>query len=208
MKRQEDWIAELATCRLLEQLTNAVAYLQYGIHDAVSATSPINGTAPGWRGVAHCDVKPLNIFLRSHGDSNNEQFPDVVLGDFGLAKRANGNGTWEQGAVGTDCYWAAPEWGMLAYGYAADVWSIGAVIQAVCRLESDAFKRGPNGTPDGRVFWGVGAYYSKELDYIVDASMFRRPRGRPQMWELAPMIKHYSQKASREKLTARMHPKP
>lgn len=87
------WVGGLAIWSLLKQLANAVAYLQYEIDDTVSATSPIDGTAPGWRGVAHCDIRPRDIFLRNRGNGNNEQFPDVVLGDFGLAKRANGDGS-------------------------------------------------------------------------------------------------------------------
>lgn len=83
---------------LLKQLANAVGYLQNGIHDVVSATSPITGPTPGWRVVAHCDIGPWNIFLRSGGDGNNETFPHVVLGDFGLAKRADRNTTVDLGA--------------------------------------------------------------------------------------------------------------
>ncbi len=205
---QDTWIGELAIWGLLKQLVNAVAYLQYGIHDAVSATSPITGVAPGWRGVAHCDIRPWNIFLRSRGDGNNESFPDVVLGDFGFAQRADDNTTLNLGATEEDNHWRAFKLRSLNIGSALDGWSIGAIIQTSCRL----------GTLEPAWFsmaclspiWGVGDVglrYSQELDEVVGALMFDVLQGLTQIRDIVPKIKLYSQQASRGQLTARMHPK-
>jgi serine/threonine protein kinase len=206
---QDAWIGELAIWGLLKQLANAVAYLQYGIHDAVSATSPITGAAPGWRGVAHCDIRPWNIFLRSRGDGNNENFPDIVLGDFGLAQRANDNTTLNLGATEEDNYWRAFKLRNLNIESALDGWSIGAIIQTSCRLgtfEPAWLSMWAYLSPIWGV-WGVGLRYSQELDEVVGALMFDVLQRRPQIREISPKIQLYSQQASRGQLTARMHHK-
>lgn len=73
------------------------------------------------RGFVHCDVKPENMLLRGGGE--------LVLADFGLARRVGTVSAAAPGSVlGTPCY-AAPEQAQGgAAAPAADVYSLGIVF--------------------------------------------------------------------------------
>jgi serine/threonine protein kinase len=77
-------------------------------------------------GFVHCDVKPANLFLHSCGD--------LVLADFGLARRAGTPGAGTHGTVlGTPCY-ASPEQAEGgAARPAADIYSLGVVFYEMLR---------------------------------------------------------------------------
>ena len=194
---RREYIGEEAVWSLLKQLANALTYCQYGIHDAVSAIRlEDRARARHWIGVVHRDIKPANIFLRRRRDNNEEVFPDVVLGDFGQAIREDDIGNWERLLMGGDLNWAAPETRTRGYEYFADIWAVGAVVQAACRMETEKVRIGPNPVrPRGRVYWGVGRAYSDELDMIVSRLMCPNPRGRPEMWEVAPRLNYWSERA-------------
>jgi serine/threonine protein kinase len=78
-------------------------------------------------GYIHHDVKADNVLVRSIADDGTL---DVVLGDFGLARRI---GTWCSAAVGTDGY--IPPEAQQRLPYIAlpsfDVWSLGVLLHAV-----------------------------------------------------------------------------
>ena len=188
-------IGEASIWSLFKQLANALTYLQHGIQDAVSAIHSHDRRASTWVGVAHRDIKPANIFLRRRSDGDEDIFPNVVLGDFGQAIRQDDLGHWDRLITGGDPHWAAPETRTFGYEYFADVWAVGAVIQAACRLENESVPVGPNPQARGRVYWGVGAIYSRELDDIVEHMMCPDPRYRPEMWELAPQLEWWSRRA-------------
>lgn len=161
---------------LFIQLTNAVAYCHHGIHDAVF--EPHGPREASWTGVLHLDIKPGNVFLRSDYRSN---FPQVVLGDFGQAIiRQNDDDRGRQ----RRCYdrdWAPPE--APRYDCYSDIWSIGIVVQAMCRFEADPPKLGPK-----RTFLGTGKYYSRQLNDAVQDLMQTNPRDRPSVATFAPKL--------------------
>ncbi|KAL8742253.1 MAG: hypothetical protein Q9190_005230, partial [Brigantiaea leucoxantha] len=101
------------------QMAEALAY----IHSAYVRDRKREAEPPAaWKPVIHRDIKPGNIFLRWPGRSSRT-YPDLVLGDFGLATTDPGR---DNGClVGTRAY-QPPE--IPFHSRAGDVWSMGAVI--------------------------------------------------------------------------------
>ncbi|KAL2044161.1 hypothetical protein N7G274_002866 [Stereocaulon virgatum] len=96
------------------QLADGLSWLHYG----VDSTNPDDKPPSGWHQVIHRDVKPANVFLSKHPSQNNP-YPSVVLGDFGLA-------TFEPITTSTgDRRYAAPEGENEAK---SDVYALGATI--------------------------------------------------------------------------------
>ena len=71
--------------------------------------------------------KPANIFLKD----SDEEFPHIMLGDFGQAICYGDIGTRHYTKIG-DPVWSPPEFPR--YRFYSDVWSIGAVMQATCAM--------------------------------------------------------------------------
>ena len=111
-------ISEEFLWHVFTQATEGLAFLHYGfIQGAPDETWP----SSRWQHVVHRDLKPDNIFLREKITPQNP-FPDVVLGDFGLATFSPTSG--RAGAID----FMPPEEYSSAKG---DVWSLGATIHAM-----------------------------------------------------------------------------
>ncbi|MCJ1465259.1 hypothetical protein MMC07_003875 [Pseudocyphellaria aurata] len=187
---------EWAVWDLFIQLTNAVAYCYYGIHDAVF--KPRGKVEADWTGCLHRDIKPANIFLRSDGRS---KFPRAVLGGFGNALVMKNDGHRQREHTEFDRNWAPPE--APRYACVSDMWSIGIVIQAFCRLETNPPTSGP------RKFLGAGADYTHELNETIRYVMHSNPRDRPTADVLAPDLPEARHQALKKvKKTKKPPPKP
>lgn len=162
---------EWGVWELFIQLTNAVVYCHYGIHDGVM--EPKGTRDIPWMGIVHRDIKPANIFLRTNYRSG---FPHVVLGDFGQAIRDDRRDNWNRPFMGHDHSWAPPE--APNFNYPSDTWSIGCVVQGMCRLET---------TPQ-RKFLGAGEGYSKTLDHAIRTLIRANPRDRPDLAKFAASL--------------------
>lgn len=84
------------------------------------------------RGVVHRDLKPANIFLSNLPPSADGTAPDLLIGDFGLARSASQESPLETAAgaiVGTPAY-MSPEQaaGQEGVGPAADQYALGVVL--------------------------------------------------------------------------------
>ncbi|MCJ1300552.1 hypothetical protein MMC08_003349 [Hypocenomyce scalaris] len=181
-------VPEGAVWSIFKQLTNALGYCQYGIQDA---TRGREGPHPGWVGVVHRDLKPNNVFLSSR---SNGPFPRVVLGDFGCAIRDDDNSFEGLEYHNIDLYWDPPE--TPAFGYYTDIWGLGAVIQAVCRLDGPPGSRyGPLG--GGRRLLGAGTYYSPPLNQALGIIMNTDPDHRLALDIFGPRLRMLWDQAGR-----------
>ena len=153
-------------------LAYALQYIQFGM---LQGDDPTPNPDKDWPLILHQDIKNGNVFLASQGPN---EYPRVVLGDFGLAMR-RGDLDWddETSMRGTPC-WQGPE--LPTHSARGDVYSLGLVILSLCHLQpqgpiaSDV----PRGCRDslewlcssrarkGIEDYGVGTY-SDELARIV-----------------------------------------
>lgn len=161
-----EWFEEKDIWSIFTQLVNAVAYIQYGLSDAIF--DPQEAKNPSWMGVIHRDIKPENIFLQSNPTGGR---PIVLLGDFGAAIQQDRIGAKLGQGFGTPAEWASPEWPN--FSFASDVWLVGSVVQECSRL--NLISRN-----NKVIFAGVGSRYSRYLDdavaYFMHSDLSKRPR--------------------------------
>ncbi|KAA6413331.1 MAG: hypothetical protein FRX48_03077 [Lasallia pustulata] len=172
-------VPEGAVWSIFKQLTRALGYCQLGIHDVLRREQR---PQPGWVGVVHRDVKPDNIFL-SRG--SHRPFPRVVLGDFGCAIRADIRGFEGMEYHNIDPYWDPPE--TPSFGYYRDMWGLGAVIQALCRLDGPAGSRYGPFEGESR-FQGAGRYYSPQLNRALDIVLNTEADNRMDLARFGPYL--------------------
>ncbi|KAL8649837.1 MAG: hypothetical protein Q9210_004167 [Variospora velana] len=107
---------------VLTQLSAALAYLHTGLLDR---SHPELEAPASWQPVVHRDIKPENIFLKLVPTETN-LYPNIVLGDFGLATTKMNTGCeTELRYLGTPC-WQGPE--IPIQTIFSDIWSAGAVV--------------------------------------------------------------------------------
>ncbi|KAI4145628.1 MAG: hypothetical protein L6R39_003748, partial [Caloplaca ligustica] len=110
---------------VLTQLASALAYLHTGLLDR---SQPQLRPPPGWQPIVHRDIKPDNVFLKLAPAATTNQYPDIILGDFGLATTTLETGSKGGRFVGTP-QWQPPE--LPIHTTASDVWSVGAIIHCL-----------------------------------------------------------------------------
>ena len=169
----EAWVWDI-----FKQLVNALGYIHWGIRNAIAG----GHEDPSWVGIIHRDIKPSNVFLCSEG---GEPFPRVVLGDFGCSVREDVFSFPGQEVVTGDRNWVPPETPM--FGKASDIWMMGAVIQACCRLDGPPARYGPE-IREGRRCRGAGSFYSPELSQALKSVMREHPGKRLRVREVAPLL--------------------
>lgn len=129
----EAWIWDI-----FEQLVDAIAFLQFGIHDACRNPKPLRP----WIGFIHRDIKLDNIFLRSLPGTDRVR---LRLGDFGQAMREDDDGSWGRQYLGGNEQTAPPEvdsGGFSQYSMSGDVWAVGCCISLICQpLENPKLRR-------------------------------------------------------------------
>lgn len=158
---------------IFEQLVKALAYIQYGLSDAIS--HPEEAKDQFWIGPIHRDIKPENIFLQPNRDGGS---PIVLLGDFGSAIQQDQHGKNIGEGFSLPGEWSSPEWP--DFSFASDVWLVGSVMQECSRLKVI--------TKDSKViFAGVGGRYSTNLNYPVAQFMDKNPLKRPRLNKWAPI---------------------
>ena len=168
------------------QLADALTLLHQG-RDCHSRTDR-GGVYRGAKPVVHRDVKPLNIFLKTEYKKGMKprEYPDVVLGDFGLAT------TEEDPACGGTRSYLPPE---RESSRAADVWSLGSVIHFLvfgdppsvmphARRVMDHWE----GNPATRRTGYLPRFYSDKLDDVLMECLQYDPRDRIDSWSLLKRI--------------------
>lgn len=160
-------------------LLKALTYLKCGAPDAKNLIPQEN-----WVPSIHRDIKPANIFIR-HADMGG-MYPAVVLGDFGLAI-SKGHHEWgKKSACGT-FWWQPPEIPEHDIQGRGDVWAVGAVIHAMCRLDNGPMDEPPphvnsrqwEMNPRARKSRGAGSHYSPALNQALSMALTLNKRERP-----------------------------
>ncbi|KAL8894738.1 MAG: hypothetical protein Q9207_008426 [Kuettlingeria erythrocarpa] len=234
------YIPEAFIWHIFRSLAYALQYLHFGIRledqrGPEELGAMVKEESYGekvWPMIIHRDIKPENIFFRkvhpvleSHVERRkilkmfsiprkkhriSPQYPQVVLGDFGLALQYN-DPDWNDKHDYTGTFrWMAPE---LPRTYArSDVWAVGAVILALCRqLPDGVVKPPPEDWTGGDEAWsrhrnarkgirdqGIGKEYSPGLDHVVHECLRFNRHNRPLAFKLLAMIND-GERAAREK---------
>lgn len=77
--------------------------------------------------IIHRDIKPQNIFLKSH--------TSIMIGDFGISKILQNTEDLARTSVGTPHYVAPEVCGGKGYDTKADIWGLGCLLYELCTLK-------------------------------------------------------------------------
>ena len=109
------------------QMAEALAFLHYGW--SLQERRPFTRSISPWRRIIHRDIKPANIFLKFRRHHHWQSgYPDIKLGDFGLAAVTADPDHTADSYCGTFA-WQPPE--LPEATAKGDVWSLGAVVHAL-----------------------------------------------------------------------------
>ena len=159
------WVPESFVWHVFGQLADALTLLHQG-RDCHSRGDP-GGVYRGAKPVVHRDIKPDNVFLATKYRKGMKpwEYPDVVLGDFGLAT------TEQYPACGGTRSYMPPE---RQSSCAADIWSLGSVIHFL------VFGKPPSMAPHARTVMNhwegdpkcrrkgyLPSFYSDKLDDVL-----------------------------------------
>ncbi|MCJ1224186.1 Serine/threonine-protein kinase Nek2 [Toensbergia leucococca] len=125
--KKKTYIPEAFIWHIFVQLAEALAYIHHGRLGSLRRSSRNNLS---WPVITHRDIKPENIFLKfPRGyDCNDNPYPDVKLGDFGMAMVSPQDDYKAFDLCGTP-EWQGPE--VPFCSPKGDVWSLGAIVYAL-----------------------------------------------------------------------------
>jgi len=176
------------------QLSEALAFLHYGWN--LEDHGPITRSTAPWKRIIHRDIKPANVFLKFRTHHHwLSGYPDLKLGDFGLAAVTSDPDHTADSYCGTYAWQPLERPEATAKG---DVWALGAIIHALAHDGhpplSDPPPSRPWLAPCGTVGWDelprarqptsvIGAY-SPTLDRWMMKCFRRKPTQRVTSMEL------------------------
>ena len=167
-------------------LAEALAWIHWGEPHTLRAEQ-----GP-WKAVVHRDIKPANVFLtwpRGHGT-----YPNVILGDFGLAAVTSDVGFDYKNYFGT-FEWQPPEAPVATTR--GDVWALGSIIHACCHGDAPVAKK-PSHFGGSRSDWyqqpeskqplSIRPCYSERLEYWMAQCLKKNPEQRISSYDLAQQM--------------------
>ena len=175
-------------------LLKALTYLQCGAIDGRDFV-PVQD----WCKIIHQDIKPANVFIKT--SDRGGRYPTVVLGDFGIAQTEGGPDWGLVQPCGTFRYQPPeiPEHDLAGRG---DIWSVGVIIHAMCRLDDGPVGHPPPGVrlsdwerdPAARRPKRAGKCYSPQLNAVAAMALALNKNDRPTAATLLLELKElYSQ---------------
>ncbi|KAI9709813.1 MAG: hypothetical protein M1812_007605 [Candelaria pacifica] len=203
-REQRKRIPEAFIWKTFFQIADALQYIHQGIDSTTDPSTPIKD----WIPILHHDIKPSNIFIKSTPNPPPSTYPRLVLGDFGIAvsRRPQDMRDWENKEghmIGTLSFMPpqAPE-----NDLRSDVWSLGASIQCMCRLEQHMQHRNPHGVPEdvwmtnprSRLPKEIPIRYSTVLVEVLGRALSIRKGDRPFASGVVELVKKGYRKAGAE----------
>ena len=172
-------------------LASALSLMHNGIKHPLDKQKQL----PGWDTIVHLDVKLENVFIsqkRAKGHEDDE-YPTIVLGDFGCAVRKS---DIDEGRIeplgqpfGTPG-WDPPEFDRRpgavkkAFGRPTDIYLLGEVLHCMCRLLLLPDKQKMGKSP-------CGTNYSLHLNKLVMFCLNEDPLTRPTAVDLVEKMREW-----------------
>ena len=192
-------------------LSEALAFIHYGWGESREEMAH-------WRPVLHRDIKPENVFLMRRKDGG---YPDVILGDFGLAAVTTDSNHKDECRAGTFC-WQPPELPIATRR--GDVYSLGAIIYAMAFKGDPPIEKFPpqlvdnvanrikwDMDPKSRIIKWIDHMYSKRLQDFMLTCLDHNPSRRITSWDLVHNLGPVGRKmrdANHQSLTVWALPNP